>query len=94
MDPMKRPLQIIAFLFLGAAILLVLAVPVTATISTLLNWQGICHGFTDGQRPCTWLEFARNQLFWAALLCLPPAFVCGLLTGAAALLRRLLQARA
>jgi predicted membrane protein len=75
---MNRAFRIIRLVFLVIAILLCLAIPASALISTLISWHGLCSGFTDGQTVCSWWEFARNELFWASFLFIPFLFLASL----------------
>jgi hypothetical protein len=68
---MNKTFRIIKIIFLGLGILLCLAIPIAGLVSTAANYRGICHGFTDGQSPCTWWEFARNEMFWASFILIP-----------------------
>jgi hypothetical protein len=68
---MGRTFRIIKLVFLVIAVLLCLAIPVLGLISTALSWHGICYGFTDGQAPCSWWEYARNEMFWASFIIIP-----------------------
>lgn len=75
---MNRAFRIIQLVFLVIAVLLCLAIPVSALVSTLTGWHGICYGFTDGQAECSWWEFGRNELFWASFLFIPFLFIASL----------------
>jgi hypothetical protein len=68
---MNRTFRIIKLIFLVVGILLLIAIPATGLISAALNWKGFCNGFTDGQSPCSWWEFARNEMFWAMFIFIP-----------------------
>jgi hypothetical protein len=70
-EPIIKTIRIANWFFLAVSLCLALAVPVLGIVSTTLNWQGICYGFTDGQAPCSWWEFAQNEMFWAAFLFAP-----------------------
>jgi hypothetical protein len=61
-------------IFLIAGILFCLAIPIVGVGSTAINYHGICYGFTDSQSPCTWMEFARNEMFWASFIFIPLLF--------------------
>jgi hypothetical protein len=68
---MDRAFRIIKLIFLILGLLLLLAIPVSGLISTVANYSGICHGFTDGQVPCPWEQYALNEMFWASFLFIP-----------------------
>lgn len=61
--------------FLGVSLCLLLAIPVTGIRSAVLNWNGMCYGFTDSQWECPFWEFAKNEMFWASFLFVPPLAV-------------------
>lgn len=75
---MNRTIRIIKLVFLALALLLCLAIPVIGLVSTAASWDGICYGFTDGQVPCSWWEYARNEMFWASMLFIPFLFITSL----------------
>lgn len=75
---MNRTIRIIKLVFLALALLLCLAIPVIGLVSTAASWDGICYGFTDGQVPCSWWEYARNEMFWASMLFIPFLFIVSL----------------
>lgn len=56
-------------------ILLLIAIPIVGLGSTAINYHGICYGFTDSQSPCTWMEFARNEMLWASFIFIPLLFL-------------------
>jgi hypothetical protein len=39
--------------------------------SAIFTYHGTCYGFTDGSWPCSWQEYASDQVFWSALLDIP-----------------------
>jgi hypothetical protein len=64
-------------------------IPAGAWVGTEVSYQGVCHGFTDGQRPCSRKEFFRSQAaatFMLAFvpLCLISTLGCGAIAAAAA----------
>jgi hypothetical protein len=75
---MSRAFRLIKLFFLGASILLCLAIPVAGLVSTAVGWEGICYGFTDGQAACPWWEYAFNEMFWASFLFIPLLFIASL----------------
>lgn len=72
---MKRAFRIIKLVTLVMAILLLLAIPITALVSTATSWQGVCHGFTDGQVDCPWWKYAGYEMFWASFIFIPFLFI-------------------
>ena len=72
---MHRTFRTIKLIFLIAGILFCLAIPIVGLGSTAINYHGICYGFTDSQSPCTWMEFARNEMFWASFIFIPLLFL-------------------
>lgn len=76
---MKKTFQIIKLIFLFLSILLCLAIPVIGLASTAINYHGICYGFTDGQSACSWLEYARNEIFWASFIFIPLLFLASMI---------------
>lgn len=75
---MNRTFRIIKLVFLVIAILLCVAIPIVGLASAALNWQGICYGFTDSQLPCSWWQYAKNEMFWASFLFVPLLFLAAL----------------
>lgn len=75
---MNRTIRIIKLVFLALALLLCLAIPVIGLVSTATSWDGICYGFTDGQTPCSWWEYARTEMFWALMIFIPFIFITSL----------------
>jgi hypothetical protein len=75
---MQRAFRIVKRVFLIITLLLVLAVPVVGMISAAANWRGVCFGFTDGESPCSWWEFARNEMFWATFIFIPFFFLAAI----------------
>jgi len=76
---MNRTFRIVKLILLALSIVLCLAIPVAGLISTTLNWHGVCYGFTDSQSPCTWWEFARNEMFWSSFIFIPFLFITSLI---------------
>jgi hypothetical protein len=66
-----KTVRILNWIFLGASIFLLLAIPVMGIGSAAANWQGMCYGFTDSQAPCSWWEFAKNEMFWSSFMFVP-----------------------
>lgn len=75
---MQRAFCIVKRVFLVLTLLLLLAVPVVGLVSAAFNWEGVCYGFTDGESPCSWWEFARNEMFWAMFIFVPFLFLASL----------------
>jgi len=75
---MHRAFRIIKLIFLAIGLLLCLLIPVAGLASTAASWNGTCYGFTDGQWPCSWWEFARGEMFWALMLFIPFLFIASL----------------
>jgi hypothetical protein len=73
-----RAFRIIKLIFLVISILLCLAIPVAGLVSTATGWEGICHGFSDGQHNCPWWEYAGMEMFWASFIFIPLLFVAAL----------------
>lgn len=72
---MNRTFRIIKLIFLAAGILFCLAIPIVGLGSTAINYEGICYDSTDSQSPCPWMEFARNEMFWASFIFIPVLFL-------------------
>ncbi|MCQ3937374.1 MAG: hypothetical protein DPW18_10045 [Chloroflexi bacterium] len=66
-----KAFRFISLIFLAVSVCFLLAIPVLGFGSTAINWKGICYGFTDGQTPCSWWEFAQNEMFWTSMLVVP-----------------------
>jgi hypothetical protein len=72
---MNRTFRIVKLIFLVLSMLACLAIPAVGLVSTAVNYQGVCPGFTDGQAPCPWWMFARNEMFWASFIFIPLLFL-------------------
>ena len=68
---MERVFRLLKRITLIAGLLLLLAVPASGLISTARNYAGVCYGFTDGQAPCPWWQYAVNEMFWASFIFIP-----------------------
>lgn len=66
-----KTVRIINWIFLALSICFMLAIPLMGIGSASANWQGICYGFTDSQLPCSWWEFAKNEMFWSSFMFVP-----------------------
>lgn len=75
---MNRAFRIIKLIFLGIALLLCIAIPIVGLASTAASWNGTCYGFTDGEWPCSWWEFAGGEIFWASMIFIPFLFILSL----------------
>lgn len=75
---MNRTFRIIKLIFLALGILLFLAIPIIGLASTAITYDGTCHGFTDGQAQCSWMEYARNEMFWASFIFVPLLFLASI----------------
>ncbi len=75
---MNRAFRIIKLIFLVLTILTLVAIPIVGLVSTAVNYHGICYGFTDSQSPCSWWEFASNEIFWSSFLLIPVLFMMSL----------------
>ena len=75
---MKRTFRIIKLVFLILGILFCLAVPILGLVSTATTYQGTCHGFTEGQSPCTWMEYAGKEMFWSSFIFVPLLFLAAI----------------
>ncbi len=74
----NRTFRLIKLVFLGASVLLCLAIPVAGLVSTAGGWEGVCYGLTDGQAACPWWEYALNEMFWASFIFIPLLFMASL----------------
>ena len=75
---MDRASRILKRIFLITGLLLLLAILVIGVVSAALNWQGVCDEATGGQVPCSRVQFALREMFWAAFLFIPYFFVAAL----------------
>ena len=75
---MNKAFRIIKLAFLVSGILLCLAIPIVGLASTAINYDGTYHGFTDGQSQCTWMEYARNEMFWTSFIFVPLLFLASI----------------
>jgi hypothetical protein len=64
---MKR-IHIVNWIFLALSLCFAFAIPVLGIGTAMANWDGMCYGFTDSQLPCSWWEFAKNEMFWNSLM--------------------------
>lgn len=63
-----KAIRTINWIFLALTLCFVLAIPVLGIGTAMANWDGMCYGFTDSQLPCSWWEFAKNEMFWNSLM--------------------------
>ena len=72
---MHRTFRIIKLIFLVTGILLLIAVPIVGLVSTANSYQGVCLDSTNGDHPCTWMQYAWNEMFWASFIFIPFLFL-------------------
>lgn|GEM_PF-2078366 len=72
---MKTPIRFqTIFTILGTISALCLLSPVAVGIaSASLTYDGNCYGFTDGAAPCSWWQFAQDQMSYGVLIAFSPA---------------------
>lgn len=75
---MNKAFRIVKLIFLGLAILSCLAIPIAGLVSTVVNYHGICYGFTDSQSACTWWQYAGNEMFWTSFIFIPLLFLASI----------------
>jgi hypothetical protein len=57
---------------------LLLVVVAIGAFSALFNWQGVCDQADGTQVPCSRLDFALGEMFWATFLFIPFFFIATL----------------
>jgi hypothetical protein len=72
---MARAFRIIKLIFLVVSILLCLAIPAVALVSTVKGWHGTCQGFNHDYWACPWWEYAGTEMFWAFFIYIPYLFL-------------------
>ena len=75
---MQRTFRIIKLIFLVTGILLLIAIPIVGLASTVNNYQGVCLEATNGERPCTWIQYAGNEMFWTTFIFIPFLFLASI----------------
>jgi len=72
---MKTPIRFrTIFTILGIISALCLVSPAIVGIAAAtLTYDGNCYGFTDGAAPCSWWQFAQNQMLYGAWIAFAPA---------------------
>jgi hypothetical protein len=71
------------FIILGIISILCLLSPAAiGLLSAASNYEGNCYGFTDGSAPCSWWDFARNEMSYGFIIAFTPAIflIAGWLT--------------
>jgi len=59
-------------------ILLLIAIPIVGLVSTANNYQGVCLDSANGEQPCTWMQYAGNEMFWATFIFIPFLFLASI----------------
>ena len=72
---MHRTFRIVKLIFLLAGILLLIAIPIVGLVSTTHSYQGVCLDPVNGEHPCTWMQYAGNEMFWASFIFIPFLFL-------------------
>ena len=75
---MHRTFRIIKLIFLVTGILLLVAIPIVGLVSTANTYQGVCLDSTNGEHPCTWMQYAGNEMFWATFIFIPFLFLASI----------------
>jgi len=75
---MQRTFHVIKLIFLVTGILLLIAIPIVGLISTTNTYQGFCPDAANGERPCTWMQYAGNEMFWASFIFIPFLFLASI----------------
>jgi apolipoprotein N-acyltransferase len=71
----NRTFRIIKLLFLVTGILLLVAIPIAGLVSTANTYQGVCLDSSTGEHPCTWMQYAGSEMFWASFIFIPYLFL-------------------
>ena len=75
---MQRTFRIIKLIFLVTGILLLVAIPIVGLVSTANGYQGVCLDAANGEHPCTWMQYAGNEMFWAFFIFIPFLFLASI----------------
>jgi len=75
---MHRTFRIIKLIFLVTGILLLIAIPIVGLVSTANNYHGVCLDSTNGEHPCTWMQYAGNEMFWTTFIFIPFLFLASI----------------
>ena len=75
---MQRSFRIIKLIFLVTGILLLIAIPIVGLVSTANTYQGVCLDSANGERPCTWIQYAGNEMFWTTFIFIPFLFLASI----------------
>ena len=59
-------------------ILLLIAIPIVGLVSAANTYQGVCLDSANGERPCTWLQYAGNEMFWTSFIFIPFLFLASI----------------
>ena len=76
---MNRAFRILKLIFLITGLLLLIAIPVSGLISTAVNWHGSCEKGAQEPGPCSWGEYALQEMFWSIFIFIPFLFLATLL---------------
>jgi phosphotransferase system glucose/maltose/N-acetylglucosamine-specific IIC component len=71
---MSRAFRIIKLVFLVLGLLLLLAIPVTGLISAAVHYEGVCERQAGEPSPCSWWQYAVNEMFWVMFIFIPYFF--------------------
>ena len=75
---MERAFRVVKRIFLIAGLLLLLAIPVSAAVSTALHYNGTCRGTQGVGWACSGWEYAAAEMFWALFIFIPFLFLATL----------------
>ena len=75
---MERAFRVVKRTFLIAGLLLLLAVPVSAAVSTAVHYQGTCSDTSGTGWACSRWEYAAAEMFWALFIFIPFLFLATL----------------
>jgi len=75
---MRRTFRIIKLIFLVTGILLLIAIPIVGLVSTAKTYQGVCLDSAKGEHPCTWMQYAGNEMFWTTFIFIPFLFLASI----------------
>ena len=77
-QPVNKAFQIIKKIFLVTGIVLLIAIPIIGFVSTANHYQGVCLDSVQGEKPCTWMQYARSEMFWASFIFIPFLFLASI----------------
>jgi len=75
---MQRTFRIVKLIFLVTGILLLIAIPIVGLVSTANTYHGVCLDSANGEKPCTWIKYAGNEMFWTSFIFIPYLFLASL----------------